>query len=161
MKALLLALPLAVLAAGSALANDPIPKQVLITATVPTAAFHVEPIGGNWLTEPQQMGWDPRQEALLPIRRQLTARSTVGPISARLEDPATIASGTDIISLNVRVGATDLTTTATQILAAQQAAVGSTLDFVVAPTVPTGGYKPGNYQGLVRMTFETAAPPAT
>lgn len=92
MKKLFLALPLA-LAAGSVFAADPIEKQVLITATVPTASFFVEPVGGNWMNDPQNMAWNPHMETLSPIRKQLEAKSTVGPITAHLLTPAVVTSG--------------------------------------------------------------------
>lgn len=92
MKAFVLALPLAVLAANSAIAADPIEKQVLITATVPTAAFYVEPVGGNWMNDPQDMAWNSFQGTLEPIRKQLQAKSTIGPITAHLLTPAAVTS---------------------------------------------------------------------
>ncbi|MFF7108006.1 CS1 type fimbrial major subunit [Pseudomonas sichuanensis] len=158
MKAFLLALPLALMAATGVQAADPIEKQVLITATVPTAAFYVEPVGGNWMNDPQDMAWNPVSSSFYPINKQLQAKSTIGPITARLLSPASIVSGIDAIDLNVRVGATDLSTTAQVVLPQAQAAAGSLMDFVVEAQSPAGGYKPGAYQGLVSMMFETAAP---
>lgn len=158
MKALMLALPFAVLAAGPAMADDPIEKQVLITATVPTAAFYVEPVGGNWMNDPQDMAWNSFQGSLTPVRKQLQAKSTIGPITAHLLSPAVVSSGLDAIDLDVKIGDTVLTTSATEILTDVQAAPGAVVDFEVAPQVPAGGYKPGIYQGLVSMMFETAAP---
>lgn len=158
MKALLLALPFAALAAGPAMAEDPIEKQVLITATVPTANFYVEPVGGNWMNDPQDMAWNSFQGTLTPVRKQLQAKSTIGPITAHLLSPAVVSSGLDAIDLDVKIGDTVLTTNATEILTEAQAAPGAIVDFEVAAQVPAGGYKPGNYQGLVSMMFETAAP---
>jgi hypothetical protein len=157
-KALLLALPFAVLAAGPAMAEDPIEKQVLITATVPTANFYVEPVGGNWMNDPQDMAWNSFQGSLTPVRKQLQAKSTIGPITAHLLSPAIVSSGVDAINLDVKIAGTVLTTNATEILSAAQALPGATVDFEVEPQVPAGGYVPGNYQGLVSMMFETAAP---
>ncbi|KIY39265.1 MULTISPECIES: CS1 type fimbrial major subunit [Pseudomonas] len=158
MKALLLALPIAALVAGQALADDPIEKQVLITATVPTASFYVEPVGGNWMNDPQDMAWNSFQGTLTPVRKQLQAKSTIGPITAHLLSPAVVSSGLDAIDLDVKIGDTVLTTNATEILSAAAAAPGAIVDFEVAPQVPAGGYKPGAYQGLVSMMFETAVP---
>ncbi|AIR91713.1 CS1 type fimbrial major subunit [Pseudomonas cremoricolorata] len=157
MKALRFALPLAVLIAGTAVA-DPIEKQVLITATVPTANFYVEPVGGNWMNDPQDMAWNSFQGALTPIRKQLQAKSTIGPITAHLLSPAVVSSGLNAINLDVKIADTVLTTTPAQILTDVQAAPGAIIDFEVSSQVPTGGYKPGSYQGLVSMMFETAAP---
>ena len=158
MKALMLALPFAALVAGPAMADDLIEKQVLITATVPTANFYVEPVGGNWMNDPQDMAWNSFQGTLTPVRKQLQAKSTIGPITAHLLSPAVVSSGLDSIGLDVKIGDTVLTTSATEILTEAQAAPGAIVDFEVAAQTPAGGYKPGNYQGLVSMMFETAAP---
>lgn len=158
MKAFMLALPFVALVGGQAMAGDPIEKQVLVTATVPTASFYVEPVGGNWMNDPQEMAWNSFQGTLSPVRKQLQAKSTIGPITAYLLSPAVVSSGLDAIDLDVTIGTTVLTTKAAEILTAAQATPGAIVDFEVAAKVPAGGYKPGNYQGLVGMMFETAAP---
>ena len=159
MKRSLLALPLTLLFAGAAFAVDPIEKQVQIVAQVPTDTFFVAPVGGNWMNDPQEMTWNDHQQKLDPIRRQLEVKSTVGPITAYLVTPAVIASGTDNIGLDVTVGDTVLQTTPAEVVSAAQAAPGATIGFnVAAQAAPSTGYKPGNYQGLVSMIFETAAP---
>ena len=159
MKRSLLALPLTLLFAGAAFAVDPIEKQVQIVAQVPTDAFFVEPVGGNWMNDPQEMAWNSYQQKLDPIRKELQVKSTVGPISAYLVSPAVIASGTHNIGLDVTVGDTVLQTTPAEVVSAAQAATGATIGFsVAAQAAPSTGYEPGNYQGLVSMIFETAAP---
>ncbi len=159
MKQMLIALPLALLFVGSAHAVDPIEKQVQIVAQVPTDAFFVEPVGGNWMNDPQEMAWNSYQQKLDPIRKELQVKSTIGPISAYLVSPAVIASGTHNIGLDVTVGDTVLQTTPAEVVSAAQAAPGATIGFnVAAQPAPPSGYEPGNYQGLVSMIFETAAP---
>ncbi|KXG81415.1 MULTISPECIES: CS1 type fimbrial major subunit [Pseudomonas] len=159
MNRTLLALPLAMFFAGSAFAVDPIEKQVQVTAQVPTDAFFVEPVGGNWMNDPQEMAWNSYQAKLDPIRKQLQVKSTVGPITAYLVSPAVIASGTENIGLDVKVGDTVLQTTPAEVVSATQAAPGAIIGFeVAAQPAPASGYVPGNYQGLVSMIFETAAP---
>jgi len=158
-KRMLLALPLALLSVGSAYAVDPIEKQVQITAQVPTDAFYVEPVGGNWMNDPQEMAWNSFRSELQPIRKQLQVKSTIGPISAYLLSPAVVASGSDSIGLDVKVADTVLTTTTAEVVSAAQAAPGAVIGFeVAAQAAGAGGYEPGNYQGLVSMMFETAAP---
>ncbi|MNH41818.1 hypothetical protein D3C79_1033870 [compost metagenome] len=89
----------------------------------------------------------------------MQAKSTVGPITGYLLNAPVITSGLDAIDLNVKVGKTDLQTTPNEILTAAQALPGAVMDFVITAKTPaTGGYIPGNYQGLVSMMFETAAP---
>ncbi|MBA1205382.1 adhesin [Pseudomonas capeferrum] len=159
MKSLLKALPFALLVAGAVQAADPIEKQVLVTAVVPTAAFYVEPIGSDWMNDPQELPWNPIKSTFGEIRHQLQAKSTVGPITGYLLASPVITSGLDAIDLNVKVGATDLETTPNEILNASQALPGTVMDFVITAKTPAGGaFTPGNYQGLVSMMFETAAP---
>ncbi|CAM3828296.1 Adhesin [Pseudomonas reidholzensis] len=159
MKRTLLALPLALFCATSAFAIDPIEKQVLITAQIPTAAFYVEPVGGNWMNDPQELTWNSFQGTLDPVIKQLQVKSTVGPISAYLVSPAVIASGTHNIELDVKVGDTVLQTTPAEVVSAAQASTGAIIGFeVAAQAAPVTGYEPGSYQGLVSMMFETAAP---
>ncbi len=157
MKYSILALPLALMmAAGSAIAADPIEKQVTITATIPTESFYVEPVGGNWMNEPQDMAWNSFQQTLQPIRKQLQVRSTTGPISAYLLNPATITSGADTIGLDVSVAGKALTLTSSEVISEEQAAPGAIVGFeVAAQTAGAGGYNPGNYLGVVNMMFET------
>jgi len=157
MKYSVLALPLALMmAAGSALAADPIEKQVTVTATIPTESFYVEPVGGNWMNEPQDMAWNSFQQTLQPIRKQLQVRSTTGPISAYLLNPATITSGADTIGLDVSVAGKSLTLTSAEVITQEQAAPGAIVGFeVAAQAAGAGGYAPGNYLGVVNMMFET------
>lgn len=159
MKRTLFALPLAMCCATSAFAIDPIEKQVQVTAQIPTGAFFVEPVGGNWMNDPQEMTWNSYQSKLEPIRKELQVKSTVGPITAYLVSPAVIASGINNIGLDVKVAGTVLKTTPTEVVSAALAAPGTTVGFEVhAQAAPTTGYVPGSYQGLVSMIFETAAP---
>ncbi|WP_434771052.1 CS1 type fimbrial major subunit [Pseudomonas entomophila] len=159
MKSLFKALPLVLLAAGVAQAADPIEKQVLVTAVVPTAAFYVEPVGSDWMNDPQELPWNPVKSTFGEIRHQLQAKSTIGPITGYLLNSPVITSGLDAIDLSVKVGNTELATTPSEILTGAQALPGAVMDFVVTAKNPAGGaYTPGNYQGLVSMMFETAAP---
>lgn len=158
MKYSALALPLALMmAAGLAQAAEPIEKQVDVRLIVPTENFYVEPVG-NWMNEVQEMPWNSFQQRPQPIRQQLQARSTTGPISAYLLNPATITSGADSIGLDVSVAGKALSLTSTEVIASEQAAPGTIVSFEVAAQSPgSGGYVPGNYLGVINMMFETSA----
>ncbi|MBH3459781.1 CS1 type fimbrial major subunit [Pseudomonas putida] len=159
MKRLFVALPLALFTAASAYAVDPIEKQVQVTAQVPTDAFFVEPVGGNWMNDPQELSWNSFRSELQPIRKQLQVKSTVGPITAYLVSPAAVSDGVNSIGLDVSVAGTTLSTTSTEVITAAQAARGAVVGFeIAAQAAPAGGYVPGSYQGLVSMMFETATP---
>lgn len=159
MKKIFLALPLALLASTSAFALDPIEKQVQVTAQIPTESFYVEPVGGNWMNDPQELAWNSFRGELQPVRKQLQVKSTTGPISAYLLSPAIITSGSNNIGLNIKVADTVLSTASAEVVTAAQAAPGTVVGFeIAAQDAGAGGYVPGNYQGVVGMIFETPAP---
>lgn len=159
MKIPILALPVAMLFAGVAMADQRIDHIVTVTATVPTDKFIVEPLGGNWMNEPQNMSFKPVDGSLEPIRKQLTMKSTSGAITAKLLNSPTMTSGTNSIGLNVRVGTQALSTTSETVANATDAAAGTVVDFLVtAGTKPAAGYAPGAYQGTVNLVFETPDP---
>lgn len=161
MKNVLLALPLALVFAGPAMAVDPIEKQVTVTATVPTEKFFVDPVGGNWMSDPQDMAWNASQETLQPIRKQLRVKSTTGAISAYLLHPPAMTAGAGSIGLDVRVNGAALGTASAVVVPAPQAASESVVDFMIAAkeaNTVDKKYLPGNYQGTVNMMFETVTP---
>ncbi len=159
MKSLFLALPLSLFVVGNAMAIDPIEKQVTVTAVIPTDNFYVEPVGGNWMNDPQEMTWNSFQSSLQPISKQLQVKSTSGAISAYLLNPAVMTSGANNIGLDVSVGGKVLTTTAAEVVSAAQAAPGTTVAFQVAAKGAGASYVAGNYQGVINMMFETVTPP--
>ncbi|MBD8475765.1 adhesin [Pseudomonas sp. CFBP 8770] len=159
MKPSILALPLAMLFAGVAMADQRIDHTVTVTATVPTDKFIVEPLGGNWMNEPQNMSFKPVDGTLEPIRKQLTMKSTSGAITAKLMNTPTMTSGTNSIGLNVKVGSQALSTTSEIVANVADAAAGTVVDFLVtAGGKPSAGYAPGAYQGTVNLVFETPDP---
>ena len=159
MKRLLMALPLALFTATAAHAADPIEKQVQVIATVPTGAFYVEPVGGNWMNDPQELQWNSFQGRFDNIDKQLQVKSTIGPIAAYLLSPAVISSGAESIDLDVQIAGTSLTTASAEVVDQAKANGGATVGFQIsAKPAASGAYAPGNYQGLVSMVFETAAP---
>ncbi|MBC2678589.1 adhesin [Pseudomonas sp. CFBP 8758] len=159
MKSSVLALPLALLFTGSAMADQRIDHTVTVTATVPTDKFIVEPLGGNWMNEPQNMSFKPVDGSLEPIRKQLTMKSTSGAIKAKLLNSPTMTSGSNSIGLNVKVGNQALSTSSEIVANVADAAAGTVVDFLVtAGAKPSAGYVPGTYQGTVNLVFETPDP---
>lgn len=160
MKASILALPAALLFAGAALADQRIDHTVTVTATVPVERFYVEPLGGNWMNDPQNMSYRPVDGTLEPIRKQLSVKSTSGAIKAKLMNAASMTSGANTIALNVSVGGKTLGTAAAGEIVASvdDAKNGTVIDFQVSAVKPAGAFVPGSYQGLVNVIFETPDP---
>ncbi|QKZ03191.1 CS1 type fimbrial major subunit [Pseudomonas eucalypticola] len=159
MKRSLLALPLALLVAGSAFAAQRIDHTVTVTATIPTDTFYVEPLGGNWMNDPQNMSFRPADGGLEPIHKQLSVKSSTGAIQAKVLNQASMTSGTNSIPLTVSVGGKNLTLAGQDVVAAADASAGTVVDFrVTAGAKPGTGYVAGNYQGIVNVVFETPDP---
>lgn len=153
--------PALLLASGTLMAAEKVEHTVTVTAQIPTENFYVQPVG-DWMNTPQKLTFNPFSQKLDPLAKQLEMKSTLGPIKGYLVYPATMASGKESIRLTVNVAGTELTTTSQDLLNQADARAGKQVGLEIIPAAaPTGGYKPGNYQGIVSMMFESEAPPAT
>ena len=153
-------IPALLLASNTLMAAERVEHTVTVTAQIPTENFYVQPVG-DWMSTPQKLTFNPFNQQLEPLAKQLEMKSTLGPIKGYLVYPATMASGKESIGLTVKVGGVALTTTSAELLTQADANTGKQVGLEIIPAVaPTGGYKPGNYQGIVSMMFESEAPPA-
>ena len=148
-----LALPLALLIAGSAVAADnKFTKRIQVTALVPTAVFSLIDEHG-WMNENQKMslGADGNLETI--GGKRVLVKSTTGAISARLESEAVLTSRGDRIPLTITANGVDLDNTSKEVVSATDAAARfwMNMDIAAAP----GPYAPGNYMAWVDVTFET------
>ena len=152
--------PVLLLASGSLMAAERIEHTVTVTAQIPTDKFYVQPVG-DWMNTPQKLAFNPFSQKLDPLAKQLEVKSSLGPVKGYLVYPATMASGKESIGLTVKVGGVELTTKSADLLNEADAKTGKQVGLEIIPAAaPTGGYKPGNYQGIVSMLFESEAPPA-
>lgn len=160
MKSRLFTLPLAMLIAAPAFADQRIDHTVTVTATVPVERFYVEPLGGNWMNDPQNMSYRPVDGTLEPIRKQLSVKSTSGAIKAKLMNTPSIANGASSIPLTVAIAGRNLSTAAAgEIIASvDDAKNGTVVDFTVTAVKGSAAYAPGAYQGMVNVIFETPDP---
>ena len=148
------------LASNSLMAAERVEHTVTVTAQIPTENFYVQPVG-DWMSTPQKLTFNPFNQQLEPLAKQLEMKSTLGPIKGYLVYPATMASGKENIGLTVKVGGVALTTTSAELLTQADANTGKQVGLeIITAVAPSGGYKPGNYQGIVSMMFESEAPPA-
>ncbi|HIC8841111.1 CS1 type fimbrial major subunit [Aeromonas veronii] len=151
--------PVLLLASGYLMAVERVEHTVTVTAQIPTENFYVQPVG-DWMNTPQKLSFNPFSQKLEPLAKQLEMKSSLGPIKGYLVYPATMASGKESIGLTVKVGGVTLTTTSSDLLNQADAKTGRQVGLEIIPAAaPTGGYKPGNYQGIVSMMFESDAPP--
>lgn len=148
-----LALPLALMITGSAVAADNvITKRIEVTALVPTAVFSILDEHG-WMNETQKMGLG-SDGNLESIRgKRMIVKSTTGAISARLGNEAVLTSRGDRIPLTITANGVDLDTTSKEVVTAADAAKPFYMNMDITPA--TGPYAPGSYMAFVDVTFET------
>lgn len=152
--------PVLLLTSGTLMAAERVEHTVQVTAQVPASTFYVEPVG-NWLNTPQKLEFDPFSKTLATLTKQFDVKSTIGPVKGYLSHPATITSGKESINLKVMLAGVELTSTSAELVNQADANAGKQVGLEIIPAAaPTGGYKPGNYQGVVSMMFESEAPPA-
>ncbi|MDX7874650.1 CS1 type fimbrial major subunit [Aeromonas veronii] len=150
--------PALLLASGSLLAAERIEHTVTVTAQIPTERFYVQPVG-YWMNTQQQLIFNPFSQKLEPLVKQLEMKSTIGPIKGYLAYPPKIVSGKENIDLNVKVAGVELTTTSAELLNLADANTGKQVELEIIPAAaPAGGYRPGNYQGVISMMFESESP---
>ncbi|WP_110972582.1 CS1 type fimbrial major subunit [Pseudomonas huaxiensis] len=159
MKYSAFALPLALLLAstGAFAAPEPIEGQFTVTGTVPTESFSIiDP--GNWMSVPQTLPWNELGIGFAGFREQLLMKSTVGPISGYLLEPAQISNGDSVIPLSVSINSVGMALTPRMIVKAEDAASGKLVDFHTSVSSSGIKYVPGDYSGTLSMMFETTAP---
>ncbi|TNI12166.1 CS1 type fimbrial major subunit [Aeromonas veronii] len=143
---------------GSLMAAERIEHSVTVTAQVPTESFYVQPVG-DWMNTPQKLTFNPFNQQLDSLSKQVAMKSTIGPIKGYLVYPATMSSGKENINLTIKVGGVELSTTPIDLLNDADAKSGKLVGLNIIPaTAPDGGYKPGNYEGIVSMMFESEPP---
>ncbi|WP_429188287.1 CS1 type fimbrial major subunit [Aeromonas veronii] len=152
--------PALLLASGSLMAAEQVEHTVTVTAQIPTASFYVQPVG-EWINTPQKLTFNAFSQQLEPLTKQLEMKSTLGAIKGYLLYPASIISGKDSIALAVKVAGVELNTSSKELLNQADANIGKKVGLEIIPAAPpANGYKPGNYQGIVSMMFESEAPKA-
>lgn len=163
MKAIkFLVLPLALGAAGSAMATQEESLDFSVTASIPSESFYALAKDG-WDTKDQALTYDPATGKLsdsAASTRKLEVHSTYGALSAKVDKAPSIttADGSEI-KLGIKVGGTTLTEAAQEVLAADKASTKTDLGVEIVPEAAGAtGYVVGDYTGKVNLTFETPDP---
>ncbi|WP_337883850.1 hypothetical protein [Chromobacterium haemolyticum] len=163
----LAALP-AVVSVATAVAAAPLRHTISVEATAPNPVFYVVSEGG-WTGQVQRLVWRPDLNQLEPLRgRWLEMLSTFGAIQVRAAaDTMLQTRDGEKIALTVRLisperrcevfrhaGGAD--SGDCELLPAVQATAAQRVALEVWPAMPgAGGYRPGLYQGVVSLTFES------
>lgn len=162
-KKFAIAAPLAVLALNSsmAFAEGEARHSINLVASIPTNVFHVLPVDPDLIVKDQRLSYDPIADQLSTLRAQFDTKNTNGSIHAMLEEEAYLSNGvvTDKVPLAVTFNGKALSqTTPVEVVGDAESTPGKRVELVVAPTKPTGGYKAGEYTGVVAMRFDAVLP---
>ena len=156
---------LATLGATHASAADPIEVQVQLVASIPSTSFYVVPADTGWIGVAQRMEWTPNVATghgqLSPLRKAFDVRNSSGAIAAQLTDVggAYLSSGSGMVPLDVLFNNKELSTgTSQEVISATEAAAGKRVDLVIAATDTGKEFVPGEYVGIVNMSFDAVAP---
>ncbi len=146
-------------------AADPIEHQVQLIASIPSTSFYVAPADSGWIGQAQLMEWTADTSAtggkLTAINKAFDVKNSSGAISARLSDEdAYLYNGAEKIDLNVTFNDKKLTTSAAEVISADDAKTGKRVTLLIAAVAATKPYAPGSYSGIVNMTFDAVPPVA-
>ena len=156
----------AMLGATQVSAADPVEIQVQLVASVPTTAFYVVPAETGWIGVPQRMEWTPDPVLggkLSALRKAFDVKNSSGAIAARLTDStgAYLSDGTGMIPLEVHFNNKELDRAVSQeVISATEAAAGKRVDLTIAAVETGSPIPPGEYTGIVNMTFDAVPPVA-
>jgi len=159
---------LTTLGAAQVSAADPVEVQVQLIATIPSTSFFVVPAETGWIGVAQRMEWTPSalsgRGKLSTLRKAFDVKNSSGAIAARLTDAGGpfLSSGGEMIPLIVKFNDLELGTGDSQeFINATEAAAGKRVDLTIAAVdtgMAGGDYVPGEYSGIVNMTFDAVAP---
>ena len=154
----------AALGATQVSAADPIEVQVQLVASIPSTSFYVVPAETGWIGVAQRMEWTPSATGgggkLSSLRKAFDVKNSSGAIAARITDAdgAYLSSGEQMVPLEVSFNNMELNNTSKEFISATEAAAGKRVDLTIAAVDTSSEFTPGEYSGIVNMTFDAVAP---
>lgn len=163
-KKFALAAPLAILALGSsgAFAAGEAAHSISIIAHVPTNGFYVVPTNPDLVNKDQDMSFQPTTGRMGEVNGFFDIRNNNGSVHASLDSAPKLISGSSTIDLKVKINNVELTTTPKPVVGEAESNVNFRAPLNIAVANPTGAAPaPGDYTGVVAMTFDAVPPVVT
>lgn len=133
-----------------------------VSLSIPTRSFYLIRAEPDWIHRPQRLNWDASTSTLSSVRKHFDVRHDTSAIEARLEAVPYLSNGrpVDDIALRVSFNGVELSPDLSprQVVSAADAAAGTRVLLEIAPVMPSGGYRPGDYNGNVLLLFNARAP---
>ncbi|EKT4541293.1 CS1 type fimbrial major subunit [Pseudomonas sp. NBRC 111118] len=161
MKSSVLAIPFFAMFAGAAFAAapEPISHDISVMAVIPGNDFSVEP-KGDWLQKGVTLEYQSQAEQFTKVTEKFMAQSDVGAIQAKLLQTAELQEQSNVdqkIALVITVGDKRLALTPQEVMSAEDAKGGNELPIAFEAVKPEGGFVKGDYNGVVKVLFETSS----
>lgn len=152
----------ALLLTAGAVGAKEIPQDISVQAVVSTPEFQVTSVG-NWWDSDLRAEYDPGRMVFLQIKKELFVKSSYGPIYAKTDQPyykfKRVGGAEYQRRYYISMNRTPLGTTPVEIVSAEEAAQGKTIEFRFYPMGQdaTVGLA-GTYITHATLMFETGAP---
>ncbi len=161
LKKFAIAAPLAVLALQSsmAFAAGEAAHSINLIAHVPTNGFYVVPTDPDLVNKDQDMSYQPSTGKMGEVNGFFDVRNNNGSVHASLESAPKLISGADSIDLKVEFNNKELTLTPQMVVGESESDANYRAPLKITAKGTT--FQPGDYTGVVAMTFDAVAPIAT
>ena len=160
-KKFAIAAPLALLALGSsgAFAAGEAAHSISLIAHVPTNGFYVVPTNPDLVNKDQDMSFQPGSNKMGEVNGFFDMRNNSGSVHASLDSAPKLISGSDSINLKVEINNRELTLTPQMVVGEAESDVNFRAPLKISAVGTT--FQPGDYTGVVAMTFDAVPPVAT
>ncbi|MFJ2536743.1 MULTISPECIES: CS1 type fimbrial major subunit [unclassified Pseudomonas] len=160
-KKIAIAAPLALLALGSsgAFAAGEAAHSISIVAHVPTNGFYVVPTNPDLVNKDQDMSYQPTTGKMGEVNGFFDVRNNNGSVHASVDSVPKLISGSNEIALKVEVNNKTLTTTPQEVVGEAESDVNYRAPIKIS-AIGTA-FNPGDYTGVVAMTFDAVPPVGT
>ncbi len=160
-KKFAIAAPLAVLALQSsmAFAAGEAAHSINLIAHVPTNGFYVVPTDPDLVNKDQDMSFQPATGKMGEVNGFFDVRNNNGSVHASLESAPKLISGAQSIDLKVEFNNKELTLTPQMVVGESESDANYRAPLKITAKGTT--FQPGDYTGVVAMTFDAVAPVGT
>lgn len=133
-----------------------------VTLTIPSRSFYIIPAEPGWIHRPQRLNWDYPSATMEGLQKYFDVRHDTSAIEARLGSSPYLSNGKsgEEIGLKVSFNGVELSPDVRprEVVSRAEAAAGKRVLLEIQPVKPSGGYKPGDYDGNVLLLFNARAP---
>lgn len=130
--------------------------SISLIAHVPTNGFYVVPTDSDLVNKDQDMSFQPSTGKMREVNGFFDVRNNNGSVHASLESVPKLISGAEAIDLQVLFNNKELTLTPQMVVGESESDVNYRAPLKISAKGTT--FQPGDYTGVVAMTFDAVPP---